>query len=657
MTIRAAWFDRDYVRTSYGNVLPAPPHRALFDAGSRLHSEQGEYRRTRADAAMFLYFGNRRRGLYGSRFFGDLLGEEPSFRNVVQMAVDTRTAHVVRNKVRILFDTDRGDTDAQQKALAMTRAVEAIFTSEGIYGQKGMLVCQDGSLFDAGMAKVVPDFANSRVVIDRVFPWEVYVPEEESRYGEPRQMLHRQPVDRRVLLALYPEHEEAIRQAPVCPDDWRYTTYAFTGDTSDLVAVWEGWHRPSGRVDLEDPASFGVGDDGELDPSLDPGHDGRHVVAIENATLSDRPWPFDYFPIASFRPNPDPMGYWSRSIPETLAGEQLELIKLGRRMGALVHLHAVPRIVVSRSAKLNKQAISNDYATILDCNGSPENAIQYLQPHAVPSELFQREQSIVDAAMNKVGLSELTAYAQKPAGVDHAPGMQMLLDTESIRHTPAFRSWEDFHLDLGRAVVDAVRMLAEADPDFEILWGDDRQLQKIRWRDVDLERSKYRIKKWPTNLLPQMPAARASMIAQLSQSGALPEPMATKAMLENPDIKALLGDTTAEQENVDRHIERILKDGYSEATAPHPFMNLALCKTSSASRINRLEADGVSDGKVEGLRRFWADADELEKRAKNEAVQASQGELPPGGPPGPGGGVPSAPPGAAAPPGAPPMAA
>jgi hypothetical protein len=638
----AAWWCREYVRNASDDVTVLDPAKAVWTSGESLYSEQGETRRSRADASMFLYYGNARRGLRGSRFVGSELwfGEDPPFRNIVQSCVDTKTAHVFRNKVRCYFLTSKGDSELKEKAQGMTRAVEAAFTDAGIYGMLGFLVCQDGHLFEAGGVKITPDFANNRVLCDRVFPWECFVPEEEARSGNPRQMFHRQPVDRQSLIAMFPDHEELIKAAPSVPDDWKFSDVSMSGQTSDLVAVWEAWHLPSCTVDLEERKSFGVNEEGKLDSKIDPEHDGRHIIAIANGTLLDRPWPFDYFPFAWYRPNPDPVGYWSRSIPESLAGVQLELIKLGRRIQALIHLHAVPRLVAWRGAKINKNVITNDYASIIETSSPPGNSLMYLTPQAVPAELFRREGELTEWAAQQVGLSDLSLFAQKPAGVDHAPGMQHLADTESIRHTPAYRSWEDFHLQCGRAHVDAFRQLAEVNKDFSMIWGDSKDLKRIKWTEVDIERSKYHLRVWPTNLLPSTPAAKASRVLDFVNAGVFTPTMALGAM-EYPDIEDLTGDTVALEENIERKLESVVKDGFNENNAPHPYMDLALAKALARERINRLEADGEEPAKVDDVRKFWNFADDLEIKQMAKKKAAEQGlPPPPEAPPPSGGGEP-----------------
>src|SRR5690606_12062938 len=129
------------------------------------------------------------------------------------------------------------------------------------------------------------------------------------------------------------------------------------------------------------------------------------------------------------------------------------------RIDKIIKLHAIPRIIVSRNAKINPGKLTNGLADVLEVNGPAQQAVYLLQPNSIPSELLRRVDDITRWSEKQVGLSEMSLAGRKPPGVDHAPGMQHLADTESIRHTTDFRAWEDFHVDASRIVVDCCRML------------------------------------------------------------------------------------------------------------------------------------------------------------------------------------------------------
>lgn len=613
----------------------------IWRLGHELLQSDGERRRWMASNALTLYHGHSRHAFGGG---GMLLPDNvvtPPGYNLIQAAVDTKTAHIVRNQVRPMFVTERGDSQLRKKALGMQRAVESVFLQTGIWGELGESVCRDGSLFEAGGVKIFPDYNNSCIRAERVFAHDVLVDPGEAELGSPRQKWHVCRVDRRVLLKRYadnPKALEAIKKAPSIPydlaggDELRGRT-----DVADRVLVLEYWRLPAGTVDTSERKAFGRNDEGELDDSIDPGHDGKHVVCLENEALLEEPWPFDYFPFAWFRPMKNAVGYWSRSVPETLAGAQLEINEIQERIREILRLHAVPRIFAWKQARLNKAKFTNDVGAVIETSVPPSQAVYVPQWNTVPSELFSRIEMLIGWAEKQIGLSEMSIAGMKPKGVDHAPGMQHLQDTETLRHTPDFRAWERFHTDASRIVVDCYRMLAQfAGVDSDIAWGDSKQMRRFKWSEVDLQSERYHLRCWPTNLLPLTPGARKSFVIDMMNAGLFTPAQALSA-LDFPDIEAIMGDQTAAAEFIESELERAL-DGEAYAM-PQPYMNLDMAVQMSLDLINRLGADGENEERIERLRKWWEEAKKLRDQA-----------MPPQMPPG-------MPPEGAPPPAAPPMAA
>lgn len=652
------WWDRG--NTIYDAVgdreLPMSPAPEVVRVSKLLWEHSGRDRQTLAEAALCLYYGNDRHTLRGNRSgsvdieaFGIQQVEPPGY-NVVQSCVDTKTSHIVQNKVRPFFLTEAGDPELQEKAQGMQRAVEATFEDIGIYGTEGMNVCRDGNNFDAGCMKFCVDYANNRIIGERIFAHEVLIPEREARLGAPRQIGHRMIIPRDSLIDFFKDDAaavEAIKAAPPASADVIEQDEASMGQVSDMVEAFEWWHLPSGRVDLKKPASFGIDSEGKFDGEMDPGHDGRHIICIDGAdggtTLSDEPWPFAYFPIAFFKPQKNPEGFWSRGIPETLAGVQMAITRMNQRVDGIMNLHAVPRIIVSRNAKINKSKLTNSWADILECNGPPSQAIFTYNPNSVPAEFLNQIDKLIAWGEKQVGISELSISAQKPPGVDHAPGMQHLADTESIRHTTSFRAWEQFHLEAATIIVDGLRMLAERNPDYAIVFGDAKDLKEIKWKSVDLGAEKYHLKLWPTNLLPQTPAAKASRVLDYVQGGLL-TPGEGRALVEFPDTEAVMGDANAEEKNIQKKLQACIS-GDANMSTPHAYLNLDLAMSLAKQRINRLEADGVSEEVVDRVIQFWEDCNSLKLQATTAQSAATQGIAPPpmppgGGAPPPDGGLP-----------------
>lgn len=639
--------------TSWRDWENDEPHKEVWRIGQRLREAQGADREADADDSLCLYFGNTRNSIQSYSRALSYFDADPPGYNVVQACVDTLTSHVVKNDVRPFFLTARGNWELKEKALGMQRSVEAVFGETGMYGELGTLVCFDGSLFEAGGVKWAPDFANLRVLGERVFPWEFFVPEREARKGNPRQGWHIQPVPRDVLLDYFKDAKEEVQQAirdakpmplPNLGDDTLEP-----GEVVDMLLVCEYWHLPSGRIDRDKPESWGRDAEGK---ETTPSHDGRHIICLEEATLHDEPWPYDYFPIAWFKPRKKPVGYWSRSASETLAGAQLALNRMNLRVDGIMNLHARPLLYCWKKAAVNTSKITNAYANILEGNAPAGQALQYITPQSVPAEYLARIREIIAWAEKQYGLSELSISAQKPPGIEHAPALQHLSDEQNIRHTPAFKAWERLFVDSARMVVDCFRMLAEyvkqwnADhPDEEkktldVLWSNSKQLERIEWAKVDLKEDQYHLKVWPTNLLPQTPSAKAARIIEYLKAGILTPAEARAEAIEFPDIEALLGDSTAVERNIQQKLQALVRGEMTDASIPHPYLDLELAKRLCKEKINVLEADGAPEEVIGRLTEFYELAtEELAKLAP---------AVPPM-PPGPPGGVPAAPP-------APPMA-
>lgn len=565
-----------------------------FWAWSDRVTQSAADRKARAEAALTVYFGAE------FSFNGAPLDQltalidhgrmalEPVGYNLVASCTDTMAGHILRNKPRPLFVTDGGSVDQKRDAQGMQRAVEGEFHAAGIYGRLAQVICYMGLILDAGGVKCTPDIANERLDYQIVWPHEIFVPRTEETRGCVRQMVHQFDVDREVLLTAFPEHEKAIEEAP------HGTVNEIYGDNEicDRVVVREAWHLPSGRVREGKP------------------HDGVRILAIEGAILDRSEWRHSYFPIALFKPMPALGSYWSRGYPERLAGAQCKLNEYQDRIDSILNLHARPLLIAWQRAGLNRAKITNAVANILVSKVPPQQALWQMTPQAVPRELVERVQAIIAWGEKQAGISELSISANKPAGIEHAPALRHLADTEAVRHTLVFDAWEQIHQDLAEITVGGLRELAEAVDDYTTIFSDNKEITAVKWRDVDLGRDRYHLTRWPTDLLPQTPSAKIATLIEMVQNQMI-SPREALSRFENPDIKDLLGDQSAAQENV----ERILRDAQSGkpgASVPHAYLDLALLQIKAKERINRLESDGESPEIVDRLRVLYEAATKLQ---------------------------------------------
>lgn len=557
--------------------------------------------------------------------------------NVIQSITDTSVSRLVQNRVRPLILTENGDATQQQQAQSLQKVIEGTFWDAKIYGELGQHVCFDGHIYDAGGVKVYPDFAGKRLVLDRVDPSKFMVSRRESRLGQPRSGYYYDAIDRSELLAQFrdadPKVIQAILDAPIAPDGVSHREK--NEDFVDDIEIMEAWHLPSSSVDRTDPKSWGIGEDGEYDPRLDPGHDGRRVLCIEGMTLIDEPWPFPYFPIAWFKPLPKRRSYWSRSVPEVLAGAQLLLNNIDANIDEIMHFHSHPLLVVWRNAKLNTTKITNSNKSILESNVPPQQALYHVVPQAVPAEYITRQDRIIAWAEKQWGLNDMAMAGQKPASIEHAPALEHLSDELSARHTVRNRAWELFHTDLGQLVIDGHRMLADYckrnKEDYSVVFGGDRDLEEIDWEKADLGQAVYRVKCWPTNLLPNTPAARANKLIEWMQAGLITAEQAMENT-DHPDTEAILGNFIYKRKNIEKKIEKLLSGETFEKCMPNPYMDLKLCVSIASNKLNELESKGYDETALDKLRN-WYEVAKKQDDAEMAKLAALQKPAPlPGGP-------------------------
>ena len=552
--------------------------------------------------------------------------------NVIQSVVDTFTSHVIRNRVRLLFLTEAGNRKERIRAQGMTQACEAAFDEAGLYGEEGTQICRDGCRDGTGVVKVTPDYENSRILIERCLREELFVDERDARLGHPRQLMHRHRVDKAVLMARYPQHADAIREAKATePEDITEHLSLITNDQSvaEQLAVYEMWHLPSGRTDATTRTAWGLPEK-ESDEKkrgrpkkIDPGHDGRHVIVLEGGSsgsdqivLLDEPYPIAQFPFAFFRVKPRAVGFDGRGFVETLRHVQVQINRMLRRVDGMMQLHGKLTLYVNRAANINPARLTNDWSQILEGDGPAQQAITHIAPASVPGDYINQIDKLIAWSFQMVGLSELSVHAERPKSMQSGAAVRTLLDTESIRHTDVFRAWEDFHRQLGRVVVNTFRLMAWKDPNFEVMWGDSKDLKRIKWKEVDLDDTRWKLTIWPTNLLPSTPSAKLEKVLEMYREQALSrEEMMT--LLDYPDLKAVTGEEAAGLANVERCLQR-LEDGEGsyEESMPHAYMPLGMAHKLALRRYNSLEAEGADADTLERILTFLEDVQALMADAK-----------------------------------------
>ena len=480
----------------------------------------------------------------------------------------------------------------QRKAKRLTK-----FTSGQFYGSKiyevAPKVFLDACVFGTGVMKIFEH--DGEIKCERVFPDEIVVDDLEARYGNPRQMFQRKVVDKQVLASLFPEFAEDIHNASSVEDD--DTLYR----ASEQIECIEAWHLPSSK----------------------DAKDGRHVIAIENATLMDDSWERDDFPFAFIRWTNRLLGFFGQGLAEQLTGIQVEINRLLRNIQQQMHL-ATPKVFVESGSKISKAHINNEIWGVIEYAGTPP---QFFVPKTVSGEIFSHLDRLFNRAYEIAGVSQLAAGAKKPAGLESGVALREFQDIESERFLMVAKAYEQLFLDAADQMIDIAREVSARGESFEVISQGDDDIEKIKWADIDLERNEYVMKVYPTSLLPTTPAAKLQKVIEMLQAGMLTQQEA-RALLDYPDLEAVNNMATASQELFNMMIERILEKGIYQA--PEPYMNLSMGIAMMQSAYLRAKINSVPEARLDLFRRFIEDSIALLARMQAQAAPPPMEAMGPG---------------------------
>jgi hypothetical protein len=481
--------------------------------------------------------------------------------NVVKSCSDAFTAKLTKDRPKVTFVTSGGDEVIQQKAENLDRFMEAQFYESDFY-ETLPLVVLDACIFGTGILKIFAsvskpegeETSNAEIVMERIFPWEVVIDDQEAMYGAPRAIYHKKYMDRLVLMELVKQWVEDPNEADHIArelEDTRRDQDDIDGmgydSTADQVLVTEAWHLPSGAM----------------------AKDGRHTIVVENCTLLDEPYRQNYFPFTFYRRQKPPVGFWGIGLAEELVGIQLELNILLQKIQRSHHLLSAGHWLVGNGCKINPGKIDNDVGSIIRYTGTPP---ELKVGQTISPEVYQHLDTLYHKAFEISGISELSAQSEKPPGLNSGKALSTYANIETERFSVSVRSLHAFVIDCSKQVIDRAREITKEFPDYEVRAHSHSVMKTVRFLDVDLRDEDRVLKMYPTNLLAQEPAERLSQIQELQ--GFLP-PDDIRRLLDFPDIKAVEDYANASYELVKSIIEEFKNMGQEPSyIGPEPYMDL-----------------------------------------------------------------------------------
>lgn len=506
--------------------------------------------------------------------------------NVTQSVIDTLVSKMIKNRPKPEFVTSGGDYRLQLKAKHMNRFVDGLFY-DCKTPQKGIEALKDGCIQGDGLLKIVVNRETGLIEHDRVDEMEIWVDDMEAEFGTPRQMHHVRLVDRSVAESLWPDHKQWIRGA-------QQVQAQMNGEitVSDMIAVRESWRLPSS-------------------PNA---KNGRHIITVEGHALTPMmEWKHDFFPFARFRFNQRSRGFWSQGIAEQLRSIQLEIDNILRSIQQSIYLGSTYKILMKIGSRTPTQHFNNLIGTIIEWAG--DTPPQYITPPLVQPELYTHLWTLVTKAYDVVGMSQLSAAGQIPAGLSGSGESQRVYhDIQSDRFQAIGKSWEDFFLDAARISIALVREAAsDRDGHYVVQATGAMGLRDEDWKEIGLDENSYRIRCYPVSALPSDPAGRIAMVEDWMRIGLIKDPVKAAQLMDFPDLEAFSSLAEAQENRLAEQFDDIIEHG--RYTPPDAFDDQILARKRCIEYIKRSQCNGVEPEKIAYLETYIQQLDWIAKKS------------------------------------------
>lgn len=522
--------------------------------------------------------------------------------NVVASAIDTLNAKIAKNKPRPKFLTDGQGWDMQTRAKRADTFMQGVFFDTDIYRHAARMHV-DSLVFGTGALYV---FLNDkgRLEVERVHPDELFVDDMDGKYGTPQNLFRRRVMNKHTLAALFPKHAQEIYDASNEDAD---STTATSEAKEDHLTVWECWHLGTDKK-----------------PGL--------YTLVAGGVLLDRcDWNCG-FPFVFHRFKTRTTGFWGKGAAESLAGIQLELNRLVKSVSEQLRRRGRGRIYVPLGSKVTNAKLTNGIADIVHFTGNQPPVVD--ASNAVAQEEFLQIDRLYRLAFQEIGVSELSAMAKKPAGLDAAVAMREYSDIESERFAMQHLAWEGVFLDFAYLVLDLLDKQHSL-KGYKVTAPSGRALVELDYKDIRMAKEAFVIKMFPVSSLPQTPSARYDKVVEMVRDGFITKPVAAR-LLDFPDLEAEQNLGNAVLEDADATISAILDNETPKLRPVEPYQNLdALLNRANAAYLHA-KNHGCPEERLDLLRALIDNV----TTAKTALMKPPEMPMPAGAPPGPPGGPP-----------------
>lgn len=398
--------------------------------------------------------------------------------NVIASCIETLCSKIASQKVRPFFNTVNGTFKEMQIAKQAQIFFDMLYEENNV-NEIITNAFRNACVFDKGIVKISDDGITNRL------PWNVFFDPREVTYNQITHVAEKLPKTPGRILEL--------KYGIKADRNLDYTVYEYYDVMEHIKAVYV--------QELNKVVTH------EYKPNIIPYLEIHYTNPVKGDT--------------------------SQSVVDQLYGIQTQIDELLAVMKDSIAVNPGMTLLVPRSSNIKTNMLSNRTGQIIQYDpipGQTTSPVTYATNDIISPQFVQLLDKLKNDAYEIVGISQLSATSQKPAGLNSGIALNTMEDIESSRFETQLNSVVRLYVDVAKACLDIFP------PEIDIL-PDDLNRANIKWKDIVEARNNMKIQFSAAESLSKDPSEKLKQLVALSQAGVIPQShIAT--LMELPDLQS-----------------------------------------------------------------------------------------------------------------------
>ena len=398
--------------------------------------------------------------------------------NIIASCIETLCSKIASQKVRPFFNTVNGTFKEMQIAKQAQVFFDMLYEENNV-NKIITDAFRNACVFDKGIVKISDDGITNRL------PWNVFFDPREVTYNQITYVAEKLPKTPGRILEL--------KYGIKADRNLDYTVYEYYDVIEHIKAVYV--------QELNKVVTH------EYKPNIIPYLEIHYTNPIKGDT--------------------------SQSVVDQLYGIQTQIDELLAVMKDSIAVNPGMTLLVPRSSNIKTNMLSNRTGQIIQYDpipGQTTSPVTYATNDIISPQFVQLLDKLKNDAYEIVGISQLSATSQKPAGLNSGIALNTMEDIESSRFETQLNSVVRLYVDVAKACLDIFP------PENDIL-PDDLNRANIKWADIVEARNNMKIQFSAAESLSKDPSEKLKQLVALSQAGVIPQShIAT--LMELPDLQS-----------------------------------------------------------------------------------------------------------------------